>query len=97
MELFGKGVEMLTWPGKMAGETAKRKGWPKSGYVLEFMGEVLAFKLAHEAGGKVVAKTKQAATAKQVFNKKMSQLKPKERAEVIKIAKQKAMPRNVVR
>ncbi len=57
MELFGKGVEMLTWPGKMAGETAKRKGWPKSGYVLEFMGEVLAFKLAHEAGGKVVAKT----------------------------------------
>ena len=97
MEMFGKGVEMLTWPGKMAGQTAKANDWPKSGYVLELMGEVLAFKMAHKAGGRVAARSKEAATAKLIFDKKMAQLKPQERTEVVKIAKQKIMPKNLVK
>ena len=84
--IIGKALDVVTWPAKLAGETAKNLNYPRAGYMIELAGELATFKGLHKVGGKVAKVSKEHATAKAVFNKKMGALTDAQRAEVNKIA-----------
>ena len=88
-ELVGKGFDLALTPARMAGEGVTELVGPRAGYIAELGAELAMFKMAHGAGGKGKAYTRQRATSKQVLNKKLSELTKQERIEVNKIAEVK--------
>ena len=83
MDLLGKGIDVVTYPARKAGEFVTEKGFPRVGYITQFAGELLSFKLAHMGGRKIPESIRLA------NSKKMAKLKTEERQAVREITQQR--------
>ena len=87
-ELIGKGFDVALKPAKMAGEGVSKLVGPRAGYIAELAAELATFKMAHGVSGKLKTVAKEHATAKTMFDKKMSSLTKEQRHSVQELAKQ---------
>jgi hypothetical protein len=89
--MVGKVMDIITWPARLAGQTATNLNYPRAGYLTELAGELATFKAIGTVKTKGAKAVRERATAKSVFDKKMGALTETQRAEVRKISEVKGV------
>ena len=87
--MVGKAMDIITWPARKAGKTAKNMGYPKVGYLTELAGELATFKGLHSVKAKGSSALRERVAAKAVFDKKMSALTEPQRTAIREMSEAK--------